>query len=84
MRSTSRRSSTPPPEWAGIGRGPLCRTGDERRHSLGLRAHGELAGWFWDWEAAYQTGRFAGGDIAAWTFATKPGYRWQAAAWRRR
>lgn len=56
--------------------------GDERRHSLGLRAHGELAGWFWDWEAVYQTGRFAGGEIAAWTLATKTGYRWQGAAWQ--
>lgn len=57
-------------------------TGDERRHSLGLHAHGEAAGWFWDWEAVYQTGRFAGGDIAAWTLATKTGYRWQAATWQ--
>jgi len=57
-------------------------TGDERRHSLGLRAHGDAAGWFWDWEAVWQTGRFADGDIAAWTLATKTGYRWQTATWR--
>lgn len=60
----------------------IAGTGDERRHSLGLRAHGELAGWFWDWEAVYQTGRFASGNIQAWTLATKTGYRWRAAAWQ--
>ncbi|MCM0000122.1 MAG: alginate export family protein [Erythrobacter sp.] len=60
----------------------IAGTGDERRHSLGLRAHGEAQGWFWDWEAAYQTGRFAGGDIAAWTLATKTGYRWEGRKWQ--
>jgi len=57
-------------------------TGDERRHSLGLRAHGEAEGWFWDWEAVWQTGRFGSGRIRAWTIATKTGRRWQGAAWQ--
>lgn len=60
----------------------IAGTGDERRHSLGLRAHGEEGGWFWDWEAVYQTGRFGQGDIAAWTLATKTGYRWEGRAWK--
>lgn len=51
-------------------------TADERRHSLGLRASGAQGGWFWDWEAVYQTGRFGRGDISAWTLATNTGYRW--------
>jgi hypothetical protein len=52
-------------------------TADERRHSLGLRAAGQRRGWFWDWEAVYQTGRFGRGAIAAWTLATNTGYRWE-------
>lgn len=52
-------------------------TADERRHSLGLRAHGTAQGWFWDWEAVWQTGRFGDGTIAAWTIATNTGHRWE-------
>lgn len=54
---------------------------DERRHSLGLRAHGAADGWFWDWEAVYQTGRFGDATIAAWTLATNTGYRWEGRPW---
>lgn len=64
------------------GRSTIEGTGNDRRHSLGLRAHGEAEGWFWDWEAVYQTGRFARGDIAAWTLATKTGYRWEDRPWQ--
>lgn len=56
--------------------------GDEQRHAFGLRAHGEAQGWFWDWEAVFQTGSFAGGDIKAWTVATKTGHRWEARPWK--
>lgn len=56
--------------------------GNERRHSLGVRASGEERGWFWDWEAIYQFGRFAEGDISAWTIATNTGYRWEDQPWR--
>lgn len=56
--------------------------GDERRHSLGLRAFGSRGGWFWDWEAVYQTGRFGRGDISAWTLATNTGYRWEDRPWK--
>lgn len=52
-------------------------TADERRHSFGLRAFGKKSGWFWDWEAVYQTGRFGRGAISAWTLATNTGYRWE-------
>lgn len=55
---------------------------DERRHSLGLRASGSRGGWFWDWEAVYQSGRFGRGDISAWTLATNTGYRWESRAWK--
>lgn len=55
---------------------------DERRHSFGLRAHGSEGGWFWDWEAVYQTGRFGSGTIAAWTLATNTGHRWDALGWK--
>lgn len=55
---------------------------DERRHSLGIRAFGSQGGWFWDWEAVYQTGRFGRGDISAWTLATNTGYRWEDRAWK--
>ncbi|MFO6448381.1 alginate export family protein [Erythrobacter sp. NE805] len=57
-------------------------TADERRQSLGLRAHGTSGGWFWDWEAVLQTGRFGTGTIRAWTLATNTGHRWQDAPWR--
>lgn len=57
-------------------------TADERRHSWGLRAAGEARGWFWDWEAVLQTGRFGNGTIRAWTLATKTGYRWESRAWK--
>ena len=57
-------------------------TADERRHSFGLRAAGARGGWFWDWEAVYQTGRLGTGTIRAWTLASKTGHRWEQAAWR--
>jgi hypothetical protein len=55
---------------------------DERRHSLGLRAFGSSGGWFWDWEAVYQTGRFGNGRISAWTLATNTGFRWEDKPWK--
>jgi hypothetical protein len=56
--------------------------GDERRHSLGLRAAGKARGWSWDWEAVYQFGRFGAGDISAWTIATNTTYQWKERAWK--
>jgi hypothetical protein len=55
--------------------------GDERRHSLGLRAFGDSGGLSWNWEAVYQFGRFGDGDIRAWTIATNTTYRWEEARW---
>lgn len=64
------------------GRSTIEGLADERRHSLGLRAFGSAGGWFWDWEAVYQAGRFGRGDIAAWTLATNTGYRWDDRPWK--
>jgi hypothetical protein len=55
-------------------------TGEEHRHSFGVRFGGASNGWDWDAEALIQRGRFAGRDIAAWggaldlgrTFANTP------------
>ncbi len=50
------------------------RTGDELRHTLGTRFFGNTQGWDWDLEGFYQFGRFASGDIRAWSFASHVGY----------
>lgn len=55
---------------------------DERRHSVGARAFGSAGGWFWDWEAVYQFGKFGRGDISAWTLATNTGFRWEDRPWK--
>lgn len=51
------------------------RTGRELRHSLGGRWFGEVRNWHWNIEGVAQFGRFAGGPIRAWTFATEIGHR---------
>lgn len=57
-------------------------SGDERRHSLGLRLAGEAQGWSWDWEAVRQSGRFGAATIRAWTLATNTAYRWRGRPWQ--
>jgi hypothetical protein len=55
-------------------------TGEEHRHSIGLRFGGAANGWDWDAEGLIQRGTFAGRDIFAWggafdlgrTFAKAP------------
>jgi hypothetical protein len=47
--------------------------GRERRHTLGVRLFGAERAWRWNIEGMYQLGRFAGGDIAAWSVATEVG-----------
>jgi hypothetical protein len=44
-------------------------TGEEHRHSFGVRFGGVAQGWDWDAEALVQRGRFAGRDISAWAGA---------------
>lgn len=63
-------------------RSDLASTTDEHRHSFGTRAAGSRAGWFWDLEAVYQTGRFGSGSISAWTLATNTGHRWRHVPWQ--
>jgi hypothetical protein len=48
--------------------------GDELRHTLGTRFFGKAQCWDWDLEGFYQFGRFASGDIRAWSFASHFGY----------
>ncbi|WP_218845584.1 alginate export family protein [Sphingomonas melonis] len=54
-------------------------TGDERRHSIGARVHGDTGGWHWNMEGVAQSGRFAGARIGAWTIASEIGRRFAAA-----
>ncbi|MBA2919979.1 alginate export family protein [Sphingomonas sp. MAH-20] len=54
-------------------------TGEEHRHSFGLRFGGAANGWDWDAEALVQRGRFAGRDIAAWGGALDLGRTFAAA-----
>jgi len=56
-------------------------SGRETRHSLGTRAWRKAHAWDWNWEALYQFGSFAGGDISAWTTASDTGYTFEAVRW---
>jgi hypothetical protein len=49
------------------------REGQEVRHSLGLRSHGERNLWHWNVEGVWQYGRFDGQRISAWTLGTEVG-----------
>ncbi len=53
---------------------------EQERHTIGARAFGDHASWFWNWEAVYQFGDHGDLDIEAWTLATNTGYRF-AAPW---
>lgn len=57
---------------------------DELRHTLGARFHGAAGGWDWNWEAAYQFGRFGDGDIRAWTIGTDTGFTFESVPWQPR
>lgn len=57
-------------------------SGRELRHSLGARIWGADDNWHWNWEALYQFGHFASGDIRAWTLATETAYRWTQSCWQ--
>lgn len=51
--------------------------GSEHRHTVGARLFGATDGWDWDWELMYQFGRFAHGDIRAWSAASSTGYTFE-------
>jgi len=53
-------------------------TGDEDRHTFGVRAFGRRGNWDYDWELTYQTGSFAGLPLSAYSFATDTGYTFKA------
>lgn len=59
-------------------------SGGETRQTLGMRLAGEQAGWDWNWELIGQFGRFAGGDIRAWSVASDTGYTWNDLPWQPR
>ena len=56
--------------------------GGERRHSIGTRFFGTVAGLDWDWEALWQFGTFAQQDIRAWGVSTNTGYTFETASWK--
>lgn len=51
------------------------RTGDERRDSFGIRSFGRGDDWRWNVEGVFQTGRFDGREIRAWTVGAEGGRR---------
>jgi hypothetical protein len=50
----------------------------ELRHTVGLRAFGERAGWDWNIEAAWQWGSFGDSRIRAWTASVDAGFEFFA------
>ena len=57
-------------------------TANERRHTVGGRLWGRSeTGWDWNFEVAFQWGRFGSGDILAWTAASDMGYTFRALPW---
>ncbi|WP_109699662.1 alginate export family protein [Chitinophaga deserti] len=48
--------------------------GKERRHSFGVRIWDDKRNWRYDAEVVYQTGRFAGKTISAWTASLNTSY----------
>lgn len=52
----------------------FTQTGEEKRRSAGARLFGKRGAFDYNWEALYQFGDFAGGDLSAWGVATETGY----------
>lgn len=59
-------------------------TGREQRHSFGTRLWGRTEAWDYNYELVLQSGRFAGGNIRAWTVASDTGYRLETVRFRPR
>jgi len=53
-------------------------TGNEHRHSFGLRWFGEKDCWDWNAEGVAQVGDFGNQSILAWTASLDSGYTWDA------
>jgi hypothetical protein len=53
-------------------------TGDELRHSLGVREFGSWRQWDWNTEEVVQFGSFGNESILAWTASLDSGYTWDA------
>lgn len=49
-------------------------SGEETRHIIGLRHHGEAANWSWDNEAMYQFGNLGATELSAYTVSLWGGY----------
>ena len=49
------------------------RTGNELRHSVGVRVFGTASDWHWNVEGVAQFGQFAGQKIRAWTLGSEFG-----------
>jgi len=56
--------------------------GKELRHSVGTRIWSNYKKWSYDFEALYQFGKFAGGDISAWTASINTAYQFTAVKFR--
>jgi hypothetical protein len=56
--------------------------GRERRETLGVRLFGTYGGWRWDIEQMFQFGRFASGNLRAWTLSNVVGYTWSELQWQ--
>lgn len=52
-------------------------SGDEHRHTVGVREFGALQHWDWNAEQVLQFGRFAGDPILAWTASIDAGHTWE-------
>ncbi|NUY81492.1 alginate export family protein [Flavobacterium sp. MAH-1] len=53
-------------------------TGNETRHSVGMRLANQIGGWRYDLEGVYQFGRFAMTDISAWTASVNTAFRFNS------
>lgn len=60
------------------------KTGEERRTTFGTRLFGKEAGFDWNLEASYQTGRFRDLDVEAHLLAGIAGYTFQSLPWKPR
>ena len=56
-------------------------SGNERRHSFGVRLWGQQQEWDWNWETVGQSGTIGDADIAAWTVASITGYTVKSLFW---
>lgn len=52
-------------------------SGNETRHSMGIRIWGNLDGFSYDLESLYQLGSFGSRHISAWTASANLSYKWK-------